>query len=235
MNSQSIISVTQRVLAAIVAIAVAVVTFALLEPLALTAQESVDITISQTITGETSFTSDPGNVNMDTSIASITGGTSNGTTTFTVQSNNGSGYNVTILFEDQPSMQQQAGASNIPNYIEDTPDEPDYGFGNESSGGSAQFGFSVFGASASIVASEFLDNSGGAANACSTGSDNAYAQCWSAGSTTARTILDRSSATTGGGDTSNVLFRVHVPANPSPAVPADTYVATATLTVSENP
>ena len=220
------------VLAALLAVTSAFFGFALYEPVTLTAQEAVDITVTQTITGETSFTSDPTNVVMDTAIASITGGTSNGTSTFTVQSNSGSGYNVTMVFSDDPAMQQDTGAGTIPDYLEDTAGVPDYGFDAETSGGSSQFGFSVLGASAGIVATNFQDDN---SSSCGGGGTNQYAQCWSAASTTAVTIIDSASATTGGGDTSSVLFRVHVPANPSPAVPADDYTATATLTVSENP
>lgn len=217
--------------AGVATVALTLAGFALVEPLALTAQESQDITITQTITGETSFSVNPGDVAMDNDIASISGGTSNGTTSFTVQSNSGAGYNVTLAFADDPAMQSTSTADVIPDYIEDTPGTPDYGFGTEAPGGSAQFGFSVYASTAGIVAANFLDD--GAAN-CAAGSDNTYGQCWSAGSTTAVTILDSSSATSGAGDEANVLFRVHVPANPTPAVPAGGYVATATLTVAEN-
>lgn len=219
-------------LAAVTAVTVAFLSFVALEPVALKAQDSQDITISQTITGETSFTSDPTNVSMDQTIASITGGTSNGTTSFTVQSNNASGYNVTMAFEDDASMQLDGGGAEIPDYIEDTPGTPDYGFGANGATGAAQFGFSVLGATAGIVASNYRDNN---TDTCGVGAFNGYGQCWSAGSTTDLVILDSSSPTAGGGDESSVLFRVHVPATPSPAVPAGDYTATATLTVTANP
>lgn len=226
--------ITQKILSAsaavVLCLALAFISFALFEPLALTAQQT--ITITQDITAETAFSVNPNSVAMDTNIASITGGASNGTSTFTVQSNNSSGYNVTLSFDQDPAMQQNTGGSNIPDYIEDVAGTPDYGFGNEAGGGSAQFGFSIYGASASVVATNFQDNN---TNACGGGGTNQYAQCWSAASTSAVTILDRSDATSGLGDENNVLFRVHVPANPSPAVPADTYTATATLTVAANP
>jgi hypothetical protein len=231
--TRTAISTSRLILVSALAVAVLFATFALVEPIALKAQESVDITVTQIITGETSFSANPGSVAMDNTIASITGGTSNGTSTFTVQSNSGTGYNVTLAFADDPAMQSTSTADFIPDYIEDTPGVPDWGFGTEASGGSAQFGFSVFGASAGVVADNFQDNG---SNACgSGGGSNTYGQCWSAGSTSAVTILESNAATTGGGDESSVLFRVHVPANPSPAVPAGGYVATATLTVAENP
>jgi hypothetical protein len=215
----------------VVVVALLFASFAFVEPLALKAQESVDITITQIITGETSFSVDPGNVTMDNQIASISGGTSNGTTSFTVQSNNSTGYNVVLSFSDDPAMQSTSTADFIPDYIEDTPGTPDYGFDAEASGGSAQFGFSVLSASSTIVATNFQDDG---ATSCGGGGSNTYAQCWSAGSTTAVAILNRGSATIGDGDDANVLFRVHVPPNPSPAVPTGGYVATATLTVAEN-
>ncbi|HMA78774.1 MAG TPA: hypothetical protein VKP88_06655 [Candidatus Paceibacterota bacterium] len=224
------------VVSGVAAVALMFMGFAMVEPLALKAQgESVDITITQMITGETSFSVDPTDVTMDNAIASISGGTSNGTSTFTVQSNSSSGYNVTLSFSDDPAMQSTSSSDTIPDYIQDAA-EPDWSFGEETSGGSAQFGFGVVGATPSVVDGAFQDD--GAGTCGGGGGSNTYPDssqgCWSAPSTTALTILNRSDATTGLGDESSVLFRVHVPSNPSPAVPVGGYVATATLTVAEN-
>lgn len=231
MSTLHVVRTGMYALAALLTIAVSFITFTAFEPLALTAQESVDITVTQTITGETSFSTDPTNVTMDNTIASITGGTSNGTTSFTVQSNASSGYNVTLAFADTPSMQQDGGSGNIPDYDEDTPGTPDYGFTSLGSGNAAQFGFSVVGPEAADVATNYQDDG---ASSCGGGGSNSHGQCWSAGSTTALTILNSADPTTGGGDDGSVLFQIDVPANPSPAVPAGDYTATATLTVQEN-
>jgi hypothetical protein len=224
---------TMYVVSGVAAVALVFMSFALVEPLALKAQESVDITITQIITGETSFSVDPGNVQMDNAIASISGGTSRGTTTFTVQSNSATGYNVELSFSDDPAMQSTSTSDTIPDYTEATPGTPDWGF--LADGDSAQFAFGIVATSSSVVPATFQDDGG---SSCGGGGNNTYptasAGCWSAPTTTAVVIINSSSATVGAGDESNVVFRVDVPPNPSPAVPVGGYVATATLTVAEN-
>ncbi len=58
-------------------------------------------------------------------------------------------------------------------------------------------------------------------------------KCWLNSTTTPLTIISTSGASNS--STSTVSFRVYIPANPSPAVVADTYVATTTLTLTDNP
>lgn len=200
------------------------------EPSILQAQEAIDITITQTIDAETSFSVDPGDVVMDSSIASITGGTSNGTSSFTVQSNNSAGYNVTIAFDQDPAMQRNGGGGTIPDYTVGAT-ETDFTF--DTTGTGARFAYSVVGSAVGVVDPTFQDDTTDCGSDGALG-NNTYDACWAEPATGAETILNNSSATTGAGDASSVRFRVYVPANPSPAVPAGTYTATATLTVANN-
>lgn len=203
--------------------------FAFSEPTIGQAQESTDILITQTITGETSFTTNPGNVDLS-DIASISGGTSNGTTTFVVQSNAAAGYNVTIAFDQDAAMQRDGGGGNIPDYV---PAAAEADFNFVTTGTAGRFAYSVVGDTVGIVDPSFQDD-GSDCGSDGAGGANAYDQCWAEPTTGAETILNANAATAGAGATSSVRFRVFVPANPSPAIPAGEYTATATLTVSEN-
>jgi len=230
-SSILIISGLQAALAVVLSLAVVATTFVLFEP-TIGQAESVDITITQTITGETSFSTNPGNVAMDSSIASITGGTSNGTSTFVVQTNNATGYNVTIDFEQDAAMQRDGGGGNIPDYAAAAA-ETDFVFSTVGTGG--RFGYSVFGPAAADVDPTFQHGDFDDCGSAGTGGSITSGACWAEPTTATETILNASAATAGDGATSSVLFRVFVPPNPSPAIPAGNYTATATLTVANNP
>lgn len=229
---ESLKNLVLTILSCVLAAATVLATFALIEPVITGAQgESVDITVTQQINTETSFTSDPQNVAMDTAIGGITGGSSQGTSTFAVQTNNPAGYNVTISFADDPAMQATGSAASIPDYSQTT---PDWSFVENAAGGSAAFAYAVHAASAGEIATAFEDDG---SSTCGSGGNNTYPTasqgCWVSPSTGNVTILS-SSGITSGPATSSVLFRVHVPASPSPGVEAGGYVATATLTVADN-
>jgi hypothetical protein len=105
--------------------------------------------------------------------------------------------------------------------------EPTYNF---TASTAAQFGYTVESDNAGDTDQSFLDN--GASCNQGGGSDNSL--CWMSPSTTAFTIVDRSSSAVSGA-TSTISFRVVVPSGSNPAVTADTYTATATLTLVVNP
>lgn len=231
-QSPMLLASFQALVSATLIIALISATFVVFEPTIGQAQESVDITITQTITGETSFTINPGNVNMDSDIASITGGTTNGTSTFEVQTNNSSGYNVTIAFDQDAAMQRNGGGGDIPDY---TVAATETDFTYQTSGTGGRFGYSVITPTVGDLDPTFQHDGSNDCGSDGTGGQATYGACWAEPTTSAVTILNTSSATTGDGASSSVLFRVHVPPNPSPAIPAGTYTATATLTVANNP
>ncbi len=202
--------------------------FFVLEPSIGHAVDSNDFYIRQTITDETSFLVQPSNVTMDGSITGVTGGTANGSTTFAVISNNDTGYTISIAFYDNSTPNAMVGdvsASEAIRDFGDTGGEPSYAF---TASTAAQFGYTVTSVVSADTDQSFLDNG---SNTCNSGGGSQTADtCWKAPETTGFTIVDRgSSAVTGA--TSTLAFRVVVPSGSVPSVTADTYTATATLTL----
>lgn len=199
-------------------------TFLILEPSIGHSQET--FRIRQTITDETSFLVPPTNVDMDDTITGVTGGTTNGSTTFSVISNNAGGYTVTIAYQYDGAhamFGDTSGSESIRDF-DDVAGVPRYNFVASTA---AQFGYTVRSLDDTDTPQAFLDN--GALCNQGAGSQNAY-QCWKAPEVGAYTIVDRgSSAVTGA--TTTLDFRIDVPNGSVPSVTADTYTATATLTL----
>lgn len=191
------------------------------------ADTSNDFVISQTITDESSFLVQPANVTMDGSLNGISGGTANGSTTFSVQSNNSSGYTVSISFFDNGTEGAMLGSETADESIRDFQDgitEPVFAFTASSA---AQFGYTVESLTPGDTDASFLDD--GASN-CASGATQTADSCWMAPTSTSFQIVDRdASASTGA--TSTLKFRVVVPNNPNPVPTAETYYATATLSL----
>ena len=188
-------------------------------------------TIKQTITGEISFMASTSDVTMSGAINGVTGGTANGTTTAVVTTNNSTGYNMTISFEDNTGDSAMIGDVSDSDAIHDytaSSSEPTYGFYTAST--SAVFGYTVSSSVAADADDSFKDNGSGT---CGSGS-NKYQVCWMEPTAAAFTIVDRANAATAGA-TTTLNFRVYVPNSPSPALVTDTYTATATLTAVTNP
>jgi len=191
-----------------------------------------EFVITQSITGEISFSTPAADVNMSTPINGLTGGTSNGSTNVAVTTNNATGYNMTIQFEDDIAMNHNTvGGAYIPNYVTATPGTPDYAFVVPTNG--AGFAYSINSSTdATDVVQMFRDNG----SACNTGSNVTSGNCWynTTTATTPVTLVNRTTATPGGGAATAIGFRVGVDANPSPVLPTGTYTATATLTIVTN-
>jgi hypothetical protein len=184
-----------------------------------------EFTVTQTIDGEIAFSGGVNNVTMSPSIPGITGGTSNGSTTFAVNTNNPDGYTVEIEFANATSaMRFTGGPGNIPNFggTVQTNFEPNV------PANAARFGFTIAGPN---VDTRFLDN-GGVCN--DPGGASTTNTCWWLGDTTGGTVIVDSDATANA-EQHTLYFRVHVNANPSPSLELGTYVATATLTAIDKP
>lgn len=187
-------------------------------------------TISQQITGETSFLVDAANTTLSGSLNGITGGTANGSTTVVVQTNSPTGYTMQIAFFDNGTPQTMLGRVTGSESIHDYPassSQPTYTFSTAST--SAVFAYTATAADTSDLDASFLNNG---SSACNTGSArSSYDQCWMEPTVASFQVIDRDTdATTGA--TTTLHFRVHVPNNPTPGLVVDTYTATATLTVA---
>lgn len=217
---------------AVLATAIATVTFVALEP-AVGHATSQAVTISSTVTAELALSVASTALTLSPPIAGgVTGGVSNGSTDVVVVTNNADGYNMTIKFSSSTAMDRVGGGvgrGNIYNYVSTT--IPDYTF--DSTQVYAQFGYSIYSSTdAGDVDSAFLNNG---IDTCGTGSVSAATTCWLApSSTVAKTIVNRTSATSVAGATTTIQFRVDMPGNASPLVPTGTYTATATLTALAN-
>lgn len=196
--------------------------FTLFEPAVVLGQATDSFTVTQSITGEISFRTTAADVTMAPSIAGITGGISSGTTTVAVATNDPDGYTLSIAFADATAMQYDLGAQSIPNF----------GAGTAQrlfTVAAGDAGFALTASSTSVV--DALKDTGAA---CGSGSPS-LDTCWimNTTATTPLTIVDRSSPTIADGERTDIVFRVGVGANPSPALPVGTYTATATLTATE--
>ena len=190
-------------------------------------QDTSEFTIQQTITGETSFSTPAPDVVMSGNIAGLTGGNATGTTQFAVRTNNASGYFVEIEFFDNGSDHAMMGDINfgdeIRNYSGDNGLLPSNGFAPSAT--QAEFAYSVNSSSSPDTAAAFRNGGG----ACGVGGTDDFS-CWKAPSSTAFEIARRAGPASNGATTS-VQFVVNVPSGASPAPNAETYTATATLSL----
>lgn len=185
-------------------------------------------TITQSVTSEISFSTSASDVVMTPSLGGITGGTSNGTTTVIVLTNDNAGYTMTIKASSSPAMQANSQGTSIPDYTNTSTGVPDYTYSVPSG---YEFGYSVSASTTSDLAQKFLDNG---SNTCNTGSTdtNGGATCWYGLSTTATSTIVRTSETPASGSTSSIYFKLTI--NSGSFVVEDTYVATTTLTATTN-
>lgn len=216
--------------ATLLCIAVAMLTFVVLEP---TVGRAItdSFTVSQTITDEISFLVTADDVTMNGSIQGLTGGYATGTTMVVVRSNDEAGYNMTLHFATSSSghAMQASSTAYINDYTPASPGVPDFTWVDNTSGQSSEFGYTVSASTTGEVSTLFRNNG----TVCNAGSNETADRCWLNPTTTPHTIV--SSAAPVSGSTTTIKFKVAVPNNPSPALPSGTYVATGILTATNNP
>lgn len=218
----------QSVVTAILILSLAFAGFMVAEPSISHGQiDTATFRVRQTITDETSFLVDPANVVMNASISGITGGNATGSSRFVVKSNNASGYYVDIAFFNNAGAYAMLGdedaGQQLRDYGGDVASQPSYNF---TASTAAQFAYSVNSTTTSDTDDSFLNNG----SACNTGAGQTFGKCWKSPVTTAFRIIDRNTAATAGA-TSTIYFKVNVPSGANPVPTAQTYTATATLSL----
>ena len=153
---------------------------------------------------------------MDSSIGGISGGTSNGTTVFTVTTDNTAGYEATIEASSNPAL--ASGGDTFDDY---TPSGADPDFSFSIAGSASEFGFTPEGFD---IVSRFKDNG----SSCNIGSADASASCWDGLSTVAQTIVSTTTPNHPNGTETTLKFRASSGA--THVQPEGTYTATITIT-----
>jgi len=154
---------------------------------------------------------------MTPSLGGLTGGTSNGSTSFVVVTDSPSGYTLTLAAALSPAMQGNP-AGTIANYVP-AAGVPDFVFSTAAA--QARFGFSPEGVN---LVARYRDNGG----ACGVSSGDTALACWDGVSTTAQTIVTGTGSNHPSGATTTLRFRVGISSGAS--VTAGTYTATTTIT-----
>lgn len=152
---------------------------------------------------------------MSPSIPGLTGGTSNGSTSVIVTTDNPAGYTLSIHASSSPAM--VSGANSILDYVPGG--DPDFTFTTDAS--DSHFGFTPSG---DDIADRFKDDGA----ACNTGALDTALACWDGLSTSPESIAERASANTPLGTETVIDFRVGIGGSVGQAV--GIYTATTTLT-----
>jgi hypothetical protein len=220
-------SATQAFVAAFIGLALISLSFFSVEPRISHGQaDTTEFFVRQTITDATSFHVEPADVTMGGSIDGLSGGTATGTTQFVVRSNNASGYYVEIDYFDNAGDHAMRGDEDGGAQIRD------YFLGagtatfNMTASTAAQFAYSVHSTTTTDTAQAFKYSG----STCNSGSTNTAGKCWKSPSTSPVQIINRANAASTGA-TSTLYFKVHVPSGANPIPTAQTYTATATLSV----
>jgi hypothetical protein len=157
------------------------------------------------------------NVTMSPALGGVTGGTANGSTFFTVTTDNPAGYTAVIAASSSPAL-----ASALDSFADYAPAgaAPDFTFGITAS--ASAFAFSPEGTD---ISQRFKDNGA----TCNAGSGDTTNACWDGLSTSQKTILTRTSPNHPNGTLATLKFRA---ASGASHVQTDgVYVATTTVTV----
>ncbi len=177
--------------------------FAILEP-QITKAVADNVTVTAEVTEEISITS-PADVLLASSIPGMTGNPgapASGSATWTVITNNATGFNLKIKATSDPSMKNTDGEYYFFDYTSAAAGSPDYTWASPAVG-SAEFGYSVTAATAADTDTPFLN--GGAT--CGTGALNTDNKCWWDLTTADTTVINRSTNTTSAGEAEKVNFR----------------------------
>jgi len=197
---------------------------------AVTLGQTDEFTVRAEITGELAFVTTAQDIDLTPSIAGLTGGFANGTTTVAVNTNSPAGYSMTIAFSSTTAMHEELGTSTIANYTPVAGADYDFAIAT----GDAEFGYTVFSNTNTADTNTIFLNDGG--SDCSGSTTGTLGKCWynQADAVDPVNIINRTSPTPSTGATTTLAFQVGVGANPNPALPTGFYTATTTLTITSN-
>lgn len=221
------------IITALIAVLLLAGAYFAMEPSILAAQasDSGTFTIQQTIGDAISITV-PSSVAMVGTIDGVAGGNATGTAEIVVSTNDPDGYSMTISFENATSSMRGNTTGSVAlrdyNPVDLNRNTPDYEFSVATT--AAQFAYTVNASSSGDVVQLFRDND----TSCNQGAGSPdINKCWFRPSDANVELINRTSAASDGA-TSTIKFKVVVPNAPSPALQADIYTATATLTATNN-
>ena len=182
------------------------------------------VTVTQAVTEEITISS-PTDVTMSPSIAGMTGGSSTGSATWNIKTNNTTGFNMALKAGANPAL--ASGSDTFADYTEGTPDTPDYTWSVAAA--DSEFGYSVEPATATDATLMFKDNG---TTTCGTGSTQTTDKCWVKFKTTDVIGINRSTLTASTGEDEVVKFKAQSGA--SHFQPEGSYTATITATAVVN-
>lgn len=194
------------------------------------ATASDDVVVSQVVTGEITI-SDAGNETLSGEIGGMTGGTGNssGNTTWTVTTNDTSGFSLTLKKDGKLNYDGGGTNKEFDDYATSSPLVYDW---SSAGSGETKFGFNVTGAASTTdVVAKYKDDG---ASTCGAGSTITDGKCWNQIPTTTdeETIVNRSTWTPTGGSTVSIKFRADAGANNH--LESGTYQTTITATATTN-
>ena len=151
-------------------------------------------------------------------IASLVGGTADGTASWTVTTDSTAGYTLTVKADTSPTL--KSGANSFANY---TPagSNPDFTWSVTSSAG--EFGFTPEGTD---IKSTYKDDG----SVCASGSADAVAVCWDSITTSEKTVSQSTSSNSPSGTLTLLRFKAEAGASALQAVGTYTAIITVTAT-----
>ncbi|MEK7091746.1 MAG: hypothetical protein AAB900_02035, partial [Patescibacteria group bacterium] len=172
----------------------------------------------QALNSDISLTvSAPGNVTLSPAVDAKIGGVATGQAAWTVTTDDSAGYTLSLAATTNPALKSSTDS------FTDYSSSPDYTWSVSSA--SAYFGYTVLSADA---ATAFLHNG----SVCGLGSTNTADRCWRGFSTSAVTVLSRSTANTPSGVVSTVKFQAE--AGSGRLITEGAYSATINAVVTAN-
>jgi hypothetical protein len=165
--------------------------------------------------------SSPPDVTMTPEIGGVIGGISNGSSTWTVITDNPAGYTLTIKANTSPAL--QSGSNSFADYTPNVSGTPDYDWSIADT--DAEFGFTPEGEN---IVQKFKDNG----SSCNTGTLNTPDKCWYNFSTSTEVIAQSYSSNHPSGAQTTIKFRAE--SGTSNIQPSGIYQAVIVVTVTAN-